>query len=136
MLANFDAPARDECCACRITSNTPQQALTLLNDPEFVEAARALAGRLLAADGATDDASRLRLAWREALDREPRSRELESLASFLAAQRATYAADPAAAQAALAIGFAPRPPLDPVEHAAWMQVCRVLLNTQEVITRY
>ncbi|MFM9057803.1 MAG: DUF1553 domain-containing protein [Planctomycetaceae bacterium] len=135
MLANFDAPARDECCACRITSNTPQQALTLLNDPEFVEAARALAARLLAADAA-DDAARLRLAWREALDREPRSRELESLASFLAAQRATFAADPAAAKAALAVGLAPRPPLDPVEHAAWMQVCRVLLNTQEVITRY
>jgi hypothetical protein len=136
MLANFDAPARDECCACRITSNTPQQALTLLNDPEFVEAARALSARLLIASGATDDATRLRLAWRQALDREPRPRELESLASFLAAQRATFAADPAAAKAALAVGLAPRPPLDPVEHAAWMQVCRVLLNTQEVITRY
>jgi hypothetical protein len=136
MLANFDAPARDECCACRMTSNTPQQALTLLNDPEFVEAARGFAARLLLGGSATDDAARIRLAYRLALDREPRSREVESLAAFLAARRASFAADPAAAAASLDVGIAQRPDLDPVEHAAWAQLCRVLLNTQEVITRY
>jgi hypothetical protein len=119
-----------------MTSNTPQQALTLLNDPEFVEAARGFAARLLLGGSATDDAARIRLAYRLALDREPRSREVESLAAFLAARRASFAADPAAAAASLDVGIAQRPDLDPVEHAAWAQLCRVLLNTQEVITRY
>jgi hypothetical protein len=136
MLANFDAPARDECCACRITSNTPQQALTLLNDPEFVEAARGFAARLLLDRSATDDAARIRLAYRLALDRDPRSREMESLAAFLAARRQSFAADRPAAEASLNVGIAPRQDLDPVEHAAWAQLCRVLLNTQEVITKY
>jgi hypothetical protein len=135
MLVAFDAPARDECCACRITSNTPQQALTLLNDPEFVEAARGFAARLLA-DPAANDAARILLAYRLALDREPRSREMESLAAFLAAQRESFTADRAAAKSSLNVGIAPRPDFDPVEHAAWTQLCRVLLNTQEVITRY
>ena len=136
MLTAFDAPARDECTACRTTSNTPQQALALLNDPEYVEAARAFAGRLLADTSAPDDAARIRLAYRLALGREPRSREAESLATFLATQRRTFAADPAAAAASLAVGIAPRPDLDPIELAAWSQLGRVLLNTQEVITRY
>jgi hypothetical protein len=129
MLANFDAPARDECAAARVVSNTPQQALTLLNDPIFVEAARAFAARLLlSAPEAGDDSARIRLAYRLALHREPRAAEAASLASFLAGQRQAFAAVPA--------GLAPKDQLDPVEHAAWTQLARVLLNTQEVITRY
>ena len=136
MLANFDAPARDECAAARMVSNTPQQALTLLNDPIFVEAARALAARLLEDATAADDAARIRLACRLALNREPQAKEAESLAAFLASQRQAFAAAPAEAAKLLAVGLAPRPQLDPVEHAAWTQLARVLLNTQEVITRY
>jgi hypothetical protein len=136
MLANFDAPARDECAAARMVSNTPQQALTLLNDPIFVEAARALAARLLQDATAADDAARIRLACRLALNREPQSKEAESLAAFLGSQRQAFAAAPADAAKLLAVGLAPRPPLDPVEQAAWTQLARVLLNTQEVITRY
>jgi hypothetical protein len=136
MLANFDAPARDECAAARMVSNTPQQALTLLNDPVFVEAARALAARLLEDSTAADDAARIRLACRLALNREPQDKEAESLASFLESQRQTFAAAPAEAAKLLAVGLAPRPTLDPVEHAAWTQLARVILNTQEVITRY
>jgi hypothetical protein len=136
MLANFDAPARDECAAARNASNTPQQALTLLNDPVFVEAARVFAGRVLE-DGSTgDDTARIRLAYRLALNREPRDAELVSLAGFLTAQRDTFRAAPGDAEKALAVGLAPRPKLDPIEHAALMQLARVLLNTQEVITRY
>ena len=136
MLANFDAPARDECAAARNGSNTPQQALTLLNDPVFVEAARVFAGRLLGDASAGDDAARIRLAYRLALNREPRAAELASLAGFLASQRDAFKAAPADAEKSLAVGLAPRLQLDPVEHAAWTQVARVLLNTQEVITRY
>jgi hypothetical protein len=136
MLANFDAPARDECAAARTLSNTPQQALTLLNDPIFVEAARMFAERLVAESSPHDDAGRIRLAYRLALNREPRAAEAASLASFLAAQRRAFAATPADAEKLLAVGHSPRPDFDPVEHAAWTQLARVLLNTQEVITRY
>jgi len=136
MLANFDAPARDECAAARVVSNTPQQALTLLNAPIFVEAARALAARLLTDLETADDAERIRLACRLALHREPRAEEAASLASFVAGQREAFAAAPADAEKLLAVGLAAKQPLDPVEHAAWTQLARVLLNTQEVITRY
>ncbi|MEI6239563.1 MAG: PSD1 and planctomycete cytochrome C domain-containing protein [Planctomycetia bacterium] len=135
MLANFDAPARDECAAARSGSNTPQQALTLLNDPAFVEAARTFATRLLE-DRADNDAARIRLAYRLAVNREPRDKELESLLGFLATQRDAFRTAPADAEKLLAVGLAPRAQLDPIDHAAWTQVARVLLNTQEVITRY
>ena len=136
MLANFDAPARDECAAARTLSNTPQQALTLLNDPIFVEAARKFAERLLANASPHDDAGRIRLAYQLALNRDPREAEAASLASFLAAQRVAFTASPTDAEKLLAVGHAPRPDFNPVEHAAWTQLARVLLNTQEVITRY
>ena len=136
MLANFDAPARDECAAARSPSNTPQQALTLLNDPVFVEAARVFAARLLQDAGAADDAARITRGYRTALNRPPRDQEIASLTEFLAAQREAFRAAPTDAQALLAVGLAPRADLDPIEHAAWTQLARVLLNTQEVITRY
>jgi hypothetical protein len=136
MLANFDAPARDECAAVRIPSNTPQQALTLLNDPIFVEAARVFAARLLADPSVADDAGRIRLGFRAALNREPEPEEARSMAEFLTAQRAAFAESPSNAEKLLAVGIAPRTASDPVEHAAWTQVARVFLNTQEVITRY
>jgi hypothetical protein len=136
MLANFDAPARDECAAARSVSNTPQQALTLLNDPAFVEAARVFAARLLEDHAARDDAARIRLAYQLALNRAPRDNELASLTRFLATQREAFTAARGDAEKVLAVGLAPRPRIDPVEHAAWTQLARVLMNTQEVITRY
>jgi hypothetical protein len=134
MLANFDAPARDECAAQRIVSNTPQQALTLLNDPTFVEAARLFAARLVAE--AAGDESRLVRAYRLALGREPKPAERESLRTFLAQQRTHYAAHRADAEKLLHVGLAPRPPGDAAELAAWTSVARVLLNSHEAITRY
>ncbi len=135
MMANFDAPARDECAAARTLSNTPQQALTLLNDPAFVEAARVLAERLLK-EKAEDDRARLAVAFQLAMNREPKAKELESLASFLTKQREEYRQTPEEAAKLVAIGIAPKANIDPVEHAAWTQVARVLLNAQETITRY
>ncbi|MBL9213134.1 MAG: PSD1 domain-containing protein [Opitutaceae bacterium] len=134
MLANFDAPSRDECAAQRVVSNTPQQALTLLNDPTFVEAARLFAARVAAA-GATDEA-RLRQAFLLALAREPKPAETASLQRFLATQREHYRGDVDAAQKLLRVGLAPVPAGDPAELAAWTSVARVILNGQEVITRY
>jgi hypothetical protein len=135
MLANFDAPARDECTAQRSVSNTPQQALTLLNDPTFVESARLFAARIVAGGG-SDDAARLRLAFQTALARAPKPAELTSFTAFLAAQRATYRAAPADAEKLLRIGLSPPTTGDTVELAAWTSLARVLLNSQEVITRY
>ncbi len=140
MLANFDAPSRDECAALRTVSNTPQQALTLLNDPTFVEAARLLAMRLLGDARATTDVKHIRRAYVLALAREPSAVEISSLAKFITAQRAYYRANPADAGKLVKIGFAPRPTAqheaDAVELAAWTNLCRVVLNAHETITRY
>ncbi len=134
MLANFDAPARDECAAARTVSNTPQQALTLLNDPTFVEAARTLAARAVPGPGGDD--ARLRRFYQFALGRDPKPPEASALKSLLAAQRDYYRANPADAEKVLRIGLSPPPAGDAPDLAAWTQVARVLLNAQEFITRY
>jgi hypothetical protein len=136
MLANFDAPAREECTGMRVVSNTPQQALTLLNDPTFVEAARVWAARLLAASARTDD-QRLDQAFRRALLRPAKLSERNSLLAFLALQRQHYQENPDEAGQLLQVGNAPAPiGAKPIELAAWTQVCRVILNLHEAITRY
>jgi hypothetical protein len=136
MLANFDAPTREDCLASRTVANTPQQALTLLNDPSFVEAARVFAGRLLTAKHESDD-ERLHAAFRTALARPAKAVELKSLRGFLDGQRAYFRARPAEAAKLLAVGVAPNPAgLDATEHAAWVGVCRAVLNLHETITRY
>lgn len=132
MLANFDAPSREDCIALRTASNTPQQALTLLNDPSFVESARAWAARLPAAS----DADRIDLAYRTAVARPPTDEERSGLLAFLARMREEYARRPDDARAVLAVGQLPAPAGDAVELAAWTSVCRVLLNLHETITRY
>jgi len=136
MLANFDAPSREECVASRNISNTPQQALTLLNDPSFVEASRAFAEKVLSSKRASDDA-RLELACERALARPIKPKELKSLEEFLALQREHYRSNPDEAKKLMNVGFAPEPKgADESELAAWTQVCRVVLNLHETITRY
>jgi hypothetical protein len=135
MLANFDAPSREECAAFRLMANTPQQALTLLNDPTFVEAARVFAEKLLAVGA--DDTQRLDAAFSQALARAPKPRERESLTAFLAKQRDYFRTNPDDAQKNLTNGLAPASAnVDAAELAAWTQVCRVVLNLHETITRY
>jgi hypothetical protein len=136
MLANFDAPAREECTANRVVSDTPQQALTLLNDPTFVEAARVFAEKLRT--GTTEsDAQRLDRGFRRALDRPARENEKKSLLDFLAVQREHYQEHPEETEKLLHIGLAPMPQGKPsAELAAWTQVCRVILNLHETITLY
>jgi mono/diheme cytochrome c family protein len=134
-LLAFDAPTREECTVDRPRSNTPLQALVLLNDPTYVEAARVLARRVLA-EGGGDAPSRLRWAYRQALSREPSAQELGILTALLDKHRAEYAADLAAADKLLATGDAPSPgDADRAELAAWTSVVRVLLNLHETITR-
>jgi Protein of unknown function (DUF1553)/Protein of unknown function (DUF1549) len=134
MLANFDAPSRDECAVFRTQANSPQQALTLLNDPTFVEAARAWAAHLITTGG--DDAAKLQRAFSAALGRPASAEESGPLLKFLAKQRTAYALQADAASALLRTGLAPLPPEEQrAEVAAWTQVCRVILNLHETITR-
>lgn len=135
-LAAFDAPTREECTAERVRSNTPQQALTLLNDPTYVEAARALAERILReARGSTAD--RVRFAVRAALTREPRPAELSLLEGLQEAHAREYATDPEAATRLVGVGDRRVPEdLAPADLAAWTSVARVILNLHEMVTRY
>jgi hypothetical protein len=136
MLANFDAPSREECTANRPASNTPQQALTLLNDPTFIEASRVFAEKLLAAKPGPDKA-RIASAYQQMLGRAPKAKEAASLAKFLGKQRAHYKENPDDAQQLLKVGLRPAAEgSNPPELAAWTQVCRVVLNLQESVTRY
>lgn len=132
MLVNFDAPSRDECTALRSYSNTPQQALTLLNDPTFVEAARALAARLLV----LPSNERLGQGFRLAMGRDIKPAERPSLEKLIAEQTVYYKSNPAEAAKLIKVGFSQSMASDPAELAAWTQACRVLLNSHEAITRY
>jgi hypothetical protein len=137
MLANFDAPARDDGVCSRNVANTPQQALTLLNDPTFVECARVLAANLLHDRNSTTDAARIDALYQRALLRKPKDRERESLLKFLETQRQECAAKPEDAVKTIKVGLAPAPTDVPApELAAWIEVCRVVLNLHETITRY
>ncbi len=135
-MTAFDAPSREECVAKRPVSNTPLQALTLLNDPSFVEAARVFAQRLLDSD-ADNDASKLKQAFMTALSRYPNQEELDTLKSLLNLHRLDYQADPDAAEELIHIGQAPVPgEVEPTELAAWTSVTQTLFNLNETITRY
>jgi mono/diheme cytochrome c family protein len=130
----LDAPTREFCVAQRAHTSTPLQSLVLMNDPVFVEAARAFAQRIVK-EGGCDNAARLRFAWRTALGRAPSEKEAAILAQTLDQQLATYAQDKAAATALLKVGDLPKPAnADDSELAAWTAVSNVLLNLNETIT--
>ena len=140
MLLAFDAPGRDECTAHRDRSNTPLQALTLLNDPTFIEAARAFAARILRTTAThspdIDDAARLDWAFITAVARPATAGEKAILLPLLAQSRADFAADPAGTTAFLQIGLQPLPSdLPAAEIAAWTTVARALLNLHATVTR-
>ena len=136
MLKAFDAPSREECTAQRPTSNTPLQALTLLNDPSYVEAARVFAERVIRSggDGVND---KLTFAYQTALAREPKDAERKLLGALYENHKRKYAADEEAAKALLSAGEYDRPADLPVaEAAAWTSVARAILNLHETISRY
>ena len=133
-LVAFDAPSREECTAERNRSNIPQQALVLLNDPTYVEAARTFAARILQTEG--DAAKRITWATQQALQRTPNADEMKTISALFAKHLADYQKDTAAAEALLKTGVAPTPAnLNKSELAAWTHVARVLLNLHETITR-
>jgi hypothetical protein len=134
-LTVFDAPDREVCIVRRSTTNTPLQALTLLNDPIFVEAARKLAERAIHEGGASP-ASRLAFAFRLATDREPDSSELAILQKKLDEMLAAYRADDKGARSLLSVGAAPGDPaIAAGELAAYTAVMNIILNLDEMITK-
>ncbi|MEE2989426.1 MAG: PSD1 and planctomycete cytochrome C domain-containing protein [Planctomycetota bacterium] len=135
MLKAFDAPSREECTAQRLESNTPLAALVLMNDPTFVEAARALAITILD-DGRKDDKQCIEELFLRVLSRVPRQGELQTMLQFLADCRENYEQNPELAARLLTVGMHPVPvEMDKVELASWSDLCRALLNVNESFTR-
>jgi hypothetical protein len=133
-LTAFDAPSREVCCLRRSVTNTPLQALVLLNDPTFVEAARKLAERLMTE--APTPRARVELAFRLCTARTPNEVEAQELLDLFAEQRAAFADNRQAALKLLSVGESSRPVgLDAAELAAWTVVSQVLLNLDETITK-
>jgi hypothetical protein len=135
IMVAFDAPNRETCVVRRSRTNTPLQALALLNETGFVEATRALAQRVLLEGGETD-ATRLEHLFLLVLGREPRFEELVVLGGALERERERFAGSPADAEALLAVGESARSDvLAAPEHAAWTVVCGTVLNLSEAVTR-
>jgi hypothetical protein len=135
MLKALDAPSREECTVDRPRSNTPLAALALLNDPTFVEAARAFAARILRTGGNTNRA-KLEFAYRTAVSRAPDKHEQQLLLKLLTASLRQYQANSTAAQELITTGLAPvAKDLDTAEVAAWTTVARAILNMHETMTR-
>ena len=134
-VSTFDGPGREVCQVRRSRTNTPLQALALLNDVTYVEAARSLAERMMKEGGAAPE-SRLARGYRLVLARDPRADEAAIALAGLDRRLAAFRAEPASAQALLAAGAAPRDAsLDPAEHAAWTTVASVIMNLDEAVTR-
>jgi len=134
-LVAFDAPSREECTGERVRSNVPQQALALLDDPSYLEAARVFAERILR-DGGPSVASRLRFAYARALQRAPNAAEERVLEELLRRGQDEFGRDPAAAGRFVATGqYKAASDLPAVELAAWTQVARAILNLPELVTR-
>ncbi len=135
-MAAFDAPNREMCVTERGITNTPLQALVTLNDPQFAEAARVFAGRLLRDHPDLDDRARLRLAFETVTGRAPGDADLHELDSLLRDEYRRYTTDPAAASALISVGESPGlENLDPTEQAAWTQISTLLFNLSETLTR-
>ncbi len=134
-MSNFDAPNREQSCTRRERSNTPMQALQLMNDVQHFEAARALAERVLG-EAKKEDSSRLAWLFRTVLARSPDARETTLLLEALAKQRQLYQADPAAANQAIHTGESQPKDIAPApETAAWTMLANLVLNLDETVTR-
>jgi hypothetical protein len=135
-LLAFDAPSREECTVERARSNIPQQALVLLNDPTYVEAARAFAVRIIREGGESPE-ERIHWAWRQAVSRAPEEREVAVVRRVLEKHLDQFRADADAGKALVSVGMQPLPDdIDAAELAGWISVARVILNLHESITRY
>jgi hypothetical protein len=133
-MSVFDAPDREKCTVRRTVTNTPLQALVLLNDPTYLESARVLAERVM--EKAKDPAQRATLAFELATARKPDKGEVEVLTNLAKQQLVTYSRNRSEAEKLLKNGEKPLDPkLDRVELAAWTTVASAILNLDETITK-
>ncbi|MDA1049075.1 MAG: PSD1 and planctomycete cytochrome C domain-containing protein [Planctomycetota bacterium] len=130
-LMAFDAPEANVTCTRRVRSNTPLQSLTLANDIQFIECARALAVEVLATD-CDHDGKRAELLFQRCFSRGPNELERSRLVELVAAQRTAFSQDPDAATALIG---GEKPDSNDIELAAWTAASRVLMNLDEFITR-
>jgi len=134
-LSTFDAPDREKCTARRARTNTPLQALVLLNDPTYVEAARALAQRVIKEAG-NDSVKRINLAFSLATARKPQPGELNVLLQLAKQQQEDYRHRRGLSQKLLGVGESQvDPALNVTELAAWTTVASTILNLDETVTK-
>jgi len=134
-MVAFDAPSREECTVERSRSNIPQQALVLLNDPTYVEAARVFGTRILH-EGGKSTFDRIQWAFRVALSRNATDREIAVLSTVFENDLKRFTADGEAAKLFLSVGESLSPAEGNLaEAAAWSSVARIILNLHETITR-
>jgi hypothetical protein len=134
-MNSFDAPSREACCVRRERTNTPLQALLLLNETQFIECARALAERTIREAGAAPE-DRIRFMFKLAACRPPDEKELAELMTAYHDFQNIYRRDPEAATKLIAVGETkPDPTLNPSEAATWTMIANVILNLDEVINK-
>lgn len=134
-MATFDAPSRETCALRRIRTNTPLQAFVTMNDPAYVEAAQALARRIVKEGGASPR-ERAEFVLRLALTRPPREAQIDAVAALFASELAHYQADPTAAKKMSSDPLGPAPEgLSEAELAAWTVVANMILNLDGVMMK-
>ena len=134
-MTNFDGPNREQFCARRERSNTPLQALQLMNDVQHFEAARALAERVLV-EGGADTASRLEFLYRTVLSRKPDPEEIRIVTAALTTQVKLFAAEGDAASKAIHVGESePKKVAADLATAAWTMIANLILNLDETVVR-
>jgi len=131
----FDAPTREYCVVRRLRTNTPLQALALMNDPQFVEASRGLGYRMMT-EASEDPRKRIAYAFRLATSRQPSSEEVQVLLDIYKEQLAKFYKDKETAEKLLSVGaYKPDKEVDSAELAAWTTIASMILNLDETITK-
>ena len=134
-MSTFDAPNREQSCSGRGKSNTPMQALQLLNDVQHVEAARNFAEKIIQ-KGGKQDQTKISWAWRAATSRKPSREEIEIVQDLLSQNRKRYAQDPKSAEDLIGFGESePDAKIKPIELAPWTLVANMILNLDEVVNK-
>ncbi|MPY86924.1 MAG: DUF1553 domain-containing protein [Luteitalea sp.] len=134
-MATFDAPTRDFCTVLRQSTSTPLQAFVLMNDPQFVEAARVLAERMIKEGGDTPE-NRITFAYRQLTGYRPKDQVLKHLTAIFASELDAYSREPERARALLQVGEYPRDSsLDAVEHASYAIVANAIMSLDQTVTK-
>jgi len=131
----FDAATREQCAVKRQSTSTPMQALVLLNDPQFTEASRLLAQRMMV-EGGSDEAERIQFAFRLATSRNPHQREMDLLMELYRDQLSVFQAEPDRARSLLQVGeYGYDAALDLPELASYTVLAKTIMNLSETILK-